>query len=31
MKHINAADKKIEEKASQAKSGLSSWFGGGKS
>ena len=28
MKHVNAADKKIEEQAAKAKSGLSSWFGG---
>ncbi|KUJ11988.1 uncharacterized protein LY89DRAFT_673783 [Mollisia scopiformis] len=28
MKKIDQADKKIEEKAAQAKSGISSWFGG---
>jgi hypothetical protein len=30
MSNINSADKKIEDKASEAKSGIMSWFGGGK-
>ena len=30
MKAINDADRKIEDKAAQAKSGVSSWFGGSK-
>lgn len=29
-KNIDAADRKIEESASKAKSGISSWFGGSK-
>lgn len=28
MKKIDAADRKVEESASKAKSGISSWFGG---
>ena len=28
MKKIDAADRKIETKAAEAKSGISSWFGG---
>jgi len=28
MKKIDEADRKIEQKAAQAKSGISSWFGG---
>lgn len=28
MKKINETDRKIEQKAAEAKSGISSWFGG---
>jgi hypothetical protein len=28
LKKIDAADRKVEEGASKAKSGISSWFGG---
>lgn len=28
MKTIDAADRKVEQKAAEAKSGISSWFGG---
>jgi len=30
MKKIDAVDRKVEEGAAKAKSGISSWFGGGK-
>jgi len=30
LKKIDAADRKIEDGAAKAKSGISSWFGGGK-
>lgn len=29
-KSLDELDKKVEEKTSEAKSGISSWFGGGK-
>lgn len=28
MKKIDAADRKVEQEAAKAKSGISSWFGG---